>query len=77
MIDSDKEREKRADERRKRMKIRVTTLDDQSDPWPIFGAEAIDLAAQITTQIWELSGRSFPTYRRSEIPVRFAAFDAE
>ena len=77
MNDSDIERKARADERRKRMKVRFTTLDDQSDPWPIFGADAVDLAADLTRQVWALSGRPFPNYRRSEIPIRFSDFDPE
>jgi len=75
--DSDIERKARADERRKRVKVRFTTLDDQSDPWPIFGADAVDLAADLTRQVWALSGRPFPNYRRSEIPIRFSDFDPE
>jgi len=77
MSNADDERKKRAEERRKTMKIRFTTLDDQTDPWPVFGTAGVQLAAAITRQIWSFSGREVPTYERSEIPMRFVSFDPE
>ena len=46
MDNAEKERKARAEKRRLTMKIRFTTLDDDSDPWPVRGVEAISLAAQ-------------------------------
>lgn len=67
----------RAEKRRRNMTVRFTTLDDETDPWPVFGLEAMSLASQITRQVWEIAGLPIPNYRRSEIPIRFSDFDPE
>lgn len=77
MTDEDEDRRNRAEERRKTIKVRFTTLDDETDPWPTFGAEAVFLAARITRELWAISGREVPSYERSEIPLRFVPFDRE
>jgi len=71
-------RKKRAELRRQQMTITHCRLEDSDiDPQPIFGAEAISLAAVISRQAWAFSGRPFPSYKRSEIPVRFIDHDSE
>lgn len=65
----DAERKIRADERRRRMKIRFTTLDDETDPWPTRGVEAISLVTQITRSAWNLAGKPWPQYERENMPV--------
>ncbi len=64
-------RRRRAEARRARMTIRRTTIDDDSDPHPVYGAEAISLTTQLSRMAWSLSGRPFPQYTRAEMPVRF------
>jgi len=66
------DREKRAEKRRERMVITRCRLEDSDiDPDPVYGAEAIELTAILSRQAWAFSGRPFPKYSRSEIPVRF------
>lgn len=38
---------------------------------PIHGAAAISLAVQLSHHAWSLTGRSLPSYSRSEIPIRW------
>jgi len=70
MADLEEERRQRAEHRRKTMKIRFTTLDDQTDPWPVFGADGISLVTQITRDVWNLAGRPWPEYDRADMPVK-------
>ncbi len=77
MNDEDSKRRARAADRRKHMKIRFTTLGDESDPWPVRGPEAISLAAMLSRQAWSFTGRPFPKYSRSEMPLRFTKRESE
>jgi hypothetical protein len=43
----------------------------EADLSPVRGADAVSLVHRLTMESWSLSGRSLPTYRREEIPVRF------
>lgn len=70
VVTDDKERKARAEKRRRTMTVRFTTLDDETDPWPIRGAEAISLVTQITRDVWSLSGQPSPQYERKNMPVR-------
>lgn len=63
-------RNARAQERRSRILVRRTTLDDDSDPWPVRGVEAISLVTRITRDVWNLSGKTWPSYDRKHIPIR-------
>jgi len=72
------DRQMRADARRKRMVITRCTLEDSDvDPDPIFGAEAMSLAAVLTRESWSFSGQAFPDYSRSETPYRFIKYPSE
>ncbi|MEJ7623476.1 MAG: hypothetical protein WKF34_05750 [Pyrinomonadaceae bacterium] len=72
------DRQKRAELRRQRMVITRCTLENSDvDPNPIFGAEAVSLAAVLSRQAWTFSGRPFPKYERWEIPVSFTEHDTE
>lgn len=71
-------RKKRAELRRQRMVISHCRIEDSDvDPHPVFGAEAISLAAMLSRQAWAFSGRPFPNYKRQDIPVRFVDHDSE
>lgn len=70
IANNDKERKDRAKKRRQTMTVRFTTLDDESDPWPVRGPEAISLVTQITRDVWSLAGRPWPKYKRKDMPVR-------
>ena len=41
-----------------------------SEPSGLCGEEAVSLVAELTRRAWALSGRSHPTYRREDTPVR-------
>ncbi len=72
------ERQKRAESRRRRMVITCSTIENSdADPAPIFGAEAVSLAAILSRQAWAFSRRPVPKYKRHEIPVRFIGHDSE
>jgi hypothetical protein len=70
----DIDRQARAEERRKRATLRLTRLssedDDEVDPHPIYGDEAVSLLTRLTREGWSLAGRDQPTYARHEIPCR-------
>jgi hypothetical protein len=70
MGDSEAERKKRADKRRKTMKVRFTTLDDETDPWPVYGVEGISLVTRLTRDTWNLARKPWPAYDREHMPVR-------
>lgn len=70
MTDREAEREARANERRRTMKIRFTTLDDETDPWPVYGVEAISLVTRLTRDAWNLARKPWPTYDRKHMPLR-------
>lgn len=66
------DRQKRVEMRRQRMTITRCSLEDSHiDPDPVYGAEAISLAAVLTRQAWAFSRRPFPKYARYDIPVHF------
>lgn len=72
------ERQKRAELRRQQMVITRSTIENSdADPAPIFGAEAVSLAAVLSRQAWAFSRRPVPKYRRHEIPVRFTGYNSE
>ncbi|MEZ4222984.1 MAG: hypothetical protein R3B13_18720 [Polyangiaceae bacterium] len=71
---SDAERKQRAEARRQRMVIAKAAfgVEPRDD---VVGAPAVSLATQLSRTAWALSGRPFPGYSRSEIPIRFVARD--
>jgi len=72
------ERQKRAEERRQRIVITRCRLEDSDiDLNPIFGAEAISLAARLSEEAWLLSGRELPSYSRAEMPVQFVSLESK
>lgn len=72
----DNGRQKRAELRRQKMVITKVTADEtEIDPAPVFGVEAMELAAVLSRQAWAFSGRAFPNYKRKDIPVRFVEHD--
>ena len=50
--------------------MRLTTLSDDTDPWPVSGSDAVSLAAELSLAAWVLGGAPLPHYARHEIPVR-------
>ncbi len=72
----DNGRQKRAELRRQKMIITKVTADEtEFDPAPVFGVEAMELAAVLSRQAWAFGGRAFPNYGRKDIPVRFVEHD--
>jgi len=65
------EREMRAERRRQNAKVRWTSLDDQTDPWPVRGTEGLSLVTQITRDVWNLAKKPWPNYKRADLPIRF------
>jgi hypothetical protein len=53
------------------MNIRFTTLDDETDPWPVYGVEGISLTTRLTRDAWNLARMSWPSYDRENMPVRY------
>lgn len=56
------------------MTLRKTTLADDTDPSPVFGAEAISLVTQLTRSCWALAapdGSAMDAVPRDQMPVRF------
>ena len=68
---SDQDRQSRAEERARRISLRVTDLDDETETDPVFGAEAVALSGKLSIESWALAGLPAPRYERSEIPCRF------
>ncbi len=72
----DNGRQKRAELRRQKMIITKVTKDEaETDLTPVFGIQAMELAALLSRQAWAFGGRSFPNYERKNIPVRFVEQD--
>jgi hypothetical protein len=74
----DNGRQKRAELRRKKMVITKVSMDEtEIDPEPVFGVEAMELAAVLSRQAWAFGGRAFPNYERKNTPVRFVRYDSD
>ncbi len=70
----DDSRARRAEERRRRGTLRKTGLARvEVDLAPVRGGEAISLVTRLARESWSLTGRAFPAYPRSQIPVRFVS----
>jgi hypothetical protein len=66
------DRRARALARATRAVLHRTRLQDREhDLDPIRGPEAVSLVDRLTRESWSAAGLPYPTYERSEIPVRF------
>jgi hypothetical protein len=65
------DRDARARARSRVAVLRKTRLDDDTDPSPIHGADAVSLVTRLTIESWSLAGLEIPAYRRAETPYRF------
>jgi len=66
------DRQKRAELRRQKMVItKIKGEEIETDPAPVFGVEAMELAAVLSRQAWAFGGRPHPKYKRKDMPVRF------
>jgi hypothetical protein len=64
--------EARAKARGDRMWLHKAHLgEQQADPEPVFGAEAISLVTRLTRSSYSLAGSPTPTYTRATIPCKF------
>jgi hypothetical protein len=69
---ADNDRRSRAEARRRTAILRKTTLHDaEGDLSYVDGAAAVSLVGTLTRESWAASRRKWPTYTRSQIPVRF------
>ncbi len=70
--EQDRQRELRAEARRKRAVLHRTTLAMvESDLHPIRGAEAVSLVTVLSSESWSLGGQPLPSYARADTPIRF------
>lgn len=68
----DADRQHRAQARKARMTLHKSHLAAaETDPEPVYGAQALSLAARLTRESWSLTGIAEPSYTRSQIPCRF------
>lgn len=71
---SDAERRARAVARSRTMTLRKARLGEPDrDLSPVFGADAISLATQLTVESWALAGVDVPRIPRDEWPYRFVS----
>ena len=72
------DRQKRAELRRQKMVItKIKGEEIETDPAPVFGVEAMELAAVLSRQAWAFGGRAFPNYERKDIPMRFVRYESD
>lgn len=64
------ERQTRAEERRRSMKVEVHTLESAPPATASTAEERVAMVWPITCDVWALSGREMPTYERKDMPVR-------
>ena len=71
LLDEDRARLARAEERGKRITARVLALGDEDDP-SLVGTPAsrIELLVELTRAAWALTGEPWPSLPRSQWPVR-------
>ena len=68
----DLDRQRRAEERRRRAVLRKVGFDEQDDAMAVLrGPEALSLVTRLTAEGWSLSGRPWPAYDRATTPYRF------
>ena len=66
------EREARAALRRKTTILNRTRLGRvERDLTPLSGPEALSLVERLTRESWTAAGKTFPRYRRDQVPVHF------
>ncbi|MGH7058258.1 MAG: hypothetical protein ACREFZ_10360 [Acetobacteraceae bacterium] len=71
-MSSDSDRRSRAELRRRTAVLNRATLGGiEADPLPVSGSDAVSLVERLTRESWAAAGRSFPQYRREQIPVSF------
>jgi hypothetical protein len=73
---SDIDRRQRSAARRERMVLHKGRLAaGERDLSPVDGEEAISLVTALTRESWSEARQPMPTYKRSEIPIRFVPTD--
>lgn len=64
-------RQERAQARTARMLITRSSRDAEVAPTPVYGAEGIALAAQLSRMAWSMSGGALPANRTRPVLVSF------
>jgi hypothetical protein len=74
MDDDDRARAERAQARARTIHLRLMAQHPgrEHDFSPVFGAEAVALAVELSRTAWTLAGRPLPNYRREDIPIRLS-----
>jgi hypothetical protein len=77
MNGEDRARATRAAQRAKTMQVRLEPLHSgrEHDFSPVFGGEAVALAAELSRSAWTLAGHPLPTYTRATMPLRLLRRD--
>ena len=70
MMSTREERQARADERRRSMRVELHTLESSPPATATTAEERVAMVWPITCDVWAMSGREMPAYERKEMPVR-------